>query len=189
MRNMDKKKLLTAGGAAAVLVALLTGVYLLFFSKGGIVIAIGGPSTAATASVASASTPSPTANATTVRFPQPGEGIMYNTGARIVNLLDPVGRLYLKIGIVIEFLPPDYTFYQLEPEKQAEVRDKFLAGLGQVEPLIHDLITNLLTGKTYEDVYTPEGKNLLRAELIDGLNAVLSHHQVMNVYFTEFIIQ
>lgn len=184
---MNKSRLIKIAGALVLALAIAAGGYLILSERAAVRAVAGGaeqawryPSTPAQVQ--------PTA-IVPVRYPQPGEGIMYDAGARIVNLLDPVGRLYLKIGLVIEFLPPDYTYYQLDKEEQAAVRTTFLTDLEQFEPLIQDLITTVLTNKTYEDVRTLEGKNLLRAELIDRLNQTLPGYEIMNVYFTEFIVQ
>ena len=50
--------------------------------------------------------------------PMPGEGMMYETGTKIVNLADPGGRRYLKISVVLEFAPHDPAFYALLGEKR-----------------------------------------------------------------------
>ena len=37
----------------------------------------------------------------------PGEGIMIDTGTKIINLAEPGGRRYIRIGVVLEFVPPE----------------------------------------------------------------------------------
>ncbi|MGB9640674.1 MAG: hypothetical protein ACPL4H_07145, partial [Anaerolineales bacterium] len=34
---------------------------------------------------------------------EPGQGLMVDTGSKIVNLVDPTGRKYLRVGVVLEF--------------------------------------------------------------------------------------
>jgi len=117
-----------------------------------------------------------------------GDGIMYDAGARVVNLLDPVGRRYLKINIILEFLPPDYKYYQLEGEKRELEREKLLEEIATRKPIIDDMLTSLLTSQTYEDIYTLEGKNRLRLDIQEGLNELLQEPRIVAVYFTDFLI-
>lgn len=122
-------------------------------------------------------------------YPKIGHGIMYDVGSRIVNLLDPVGRRYLKITIVLEFLPPDYTFYTLPEAEREAVRSRVIAEVDARKPVIDDLLTSILTSKSYEDIYSLDGKNRLRAEIQERLNQVIGTPQVIAVYFTDFIVQ
>ena len=124
-----------------------------------------------------------------VVYPKMGDGIMYNVGSRIVNLLDPVGRRYLKITIVLEFLPQDYTYYTLPAAEREAMRNKVIAEIDARKPVIDDMLTSLLTSKSYEDIYNLDGKNRLRAEIQERLTQVIGEPQVIAVYFTEFIVQ
>lgn len=122
-------------------------------------------------------------------YPEKEHGIMYPVGTRIVNLLDPIGRRYLKIDIVLEILPLDYSYYQLEHEEQEAAKEKLLEAINERKPVVDDALTSLLSSKSYEDIYNLEGKNQLRAEVQERLNEVLGEPRVVGVYFTEFIIQ
>lgn len=139
-----------------------------------------------TAAPASGSTAQPAAP---VVYPKMGDGIMYDVGSRIVNLLDPVGRRYLKVTIVLEFLPPDYTYYTLPDAEREAMRAEVVAKIDARKPVIDDLLTSLLTSKSYEDIYNLDGKNRLRAELQERLTQVIGEPQVIAVYFTDFIVQ
>ena len=90
----------------------------------------------------------------------------------IANLADEEGRRYLKATLQFEFfehdVPPEFE------ERQAQVRDAILT---------------LLTSKTFGEVRTPQGKALLREELINRTNHVVHRDVVKAVYFTEFIVQ
>ena len=54
---------------------------------------------------------------------------------------------------------------------------------------VRDAILTLLTSKTFGEVRTPQGKALLREELINRTNHVVHRDVVKAVYFTEFIVQ
>ena len=122
-------------------------------------------------------------------YPGVGQGIMYEVGSRVINLLDPVGRRYLKINIVLEFLPPDYRYYQLDEEERTLEREKLIAEIGERKPVIDDMLTSLLTSRSYEDIYTLQGKSQLRADVQERLNQVLQEPRIVAVYFTEFLVQ
>ncbi|MFM1847516.1 MAG: flagellar FliL protein [Pseudomonadota bacterium] len=58
-------------------------------------------------------------------------------------------------------------------------------------PMIRDAIIRVISGKRATDVLTVTGKETLKQELIEAINEAtgLDEPPVVNVYFTEFIIQ
>jgi flagellar basal body-associated protein FliL len=141
-----------------------------------------------------------TAGPEVVKVYQPGEGVMVETGTKIVNLADPGGRRYLKATITIEVAPPDTTPTETtaaaegghgssaaatEDPAMAEFTDKMNKRL----PIINDILTTLLSGQTFEGIYTVEGKETLRLEILGQLNERMPDLQVISVYFTEFVVQ
>ncbi len=175
----------------AVLVTVILGIGLLLsgllpfsvqLSTGGIM--AGDPAAAA----ASAPTPLP--------YYQPPQelhelsgGIFYNTGQRIVNLADPGGYRFLRSSIVLEFLPASPDFYTLTGEKLATAEEEFRAEIERHRPLIDNVITDVLTSKSFADIFTVEGKNQLREELREQLNYNLRNRYVQRVLLTDFVIQ
>lgn len=89
----------------------------------------------------------------------------------VVNLSDPAGKRYLKLG--------------MEVEVNADVS----AALKNQAPKIRDSVIMLLAGKTFEEVSSAEGKVLLKAEVAARLNQILGGAYVVRVYFTEFVVQ
>ena len=90
----------------------------------------------------------------------------------IVNLAETKGQRYLKVNV------------------QFEVNDdKVIEELKMRTPLILDLLITILSSKTIEDVTHTVGRNRLRREIIDKSNAELVSGKVINVFFTEFVIQ
>ncbi len=117
------------------------------------------------------------------------EGILYDAGTKVVNLADPGGYRYLKVGIVLEILPTDPVFYTLSgPELEAE-RERIIEKIDEQRPIIEDIITLTLSSKTFEEVFTIAGKEQLKGELRDQFNARLTIGQVREIYFTDFVIQ
>jgi flagellar FliL protein len=59
------------------------------------------------------------------------------------------------------------------------------------KPMVHDSIIRVMSSKKASDVITVEGKEQLKQELIEAINEALGLDEapVVNIYFTEFIIQ
>jgi flagellar basal body-associated protein FliL len=47
----------------------------------------------------------------------------------------------------------------------------------------------LLSTKTFEQLYTAEGKEQLRVELMQAIGSRLPEFDLISVYFTEFVVQ
>lgn len=90
----------------------------------------------------------------------------------IINLAGSKGRRVAKVNMEIE----------IEGEQVQEEIEKRKAQ-------IRDIIIILLSGKTYDDVTTKEGKEQLKTEIVDTVNAFLTKGKLVNVYFTDFIYQ
>ena len=88
-----------------------------------------------------------------------------------VNLADPGGRRYLKLGM------------------EVEVNKDVSAELKANAARIRDSIIMLLAGKTYGDISTPDGKVLLKAEIAARLNQILGEPRVVRVYLTDFVVE
>lgn len=70
---------------------------------------------------------------------------------------------------------------------------KASAAVKKHSPVIRNEIVLLLSGQKYEEMVTPEGKEQLRAELIEVINGILKQRRVRkgitNLYFTSFVMQ
>lgn len=87
-----------------------------------------------------------------------------------VNLAEPGGRRYLKLG--------------LEVEVNSDVAQQLKVNNAR----IRDAIIMLLAGKNYGEVSTPDGKVLLKAEIAARINQILGAQRVVRVYFTDFVV-
>lgn len=118
-----------------------------------------------------------------------GEGVMVEMTTKIVNLDDPTGNKYIRTTIVLEFYPSDLSYFTMEHEAQAAYLTEFQAEIDARMPLMDDIVISLLSTKTYESLYTAEGKELLRGEIMDEINSRMPEFYIMSVYFTEFVVQ
>jgi flagellar basal body-associated protein FliL len=116
-------------------------------------------------------------------------GIFYDVGQRIVNLADPGGYRFLRIGLVLEFLPSSPDYYTLTGDKLAQAEETFLVEVERQRPLIDNVIIDVLTAKQFDTIFTVEGKQALRAELQEELNRNLRNRYVNRVLITDFVIQ
>ena len=99
-------------------------------------------------------------------------GPIYPLDPFIVNLVSSNANRYLKCKIDLELD---------SPELQQEVDKKL--------PAIRDLIIQILSSKTVEEIQTAKGKQKLKEEIKRKINEILTTGEIKNVYFTEFVIQ
>lgn len=177
MNNLNKGSIVVV---LVVVIALLGGVL------AGFVIFPLVSSDGRTAAALGASVPSshePVANKEAVQQP----GIMYPLKERVVNLGDTNGLRYLKIEVVLEFEVPDAKGLKGEAYKKRQ--DDFIREMSSRRPIMDDIVTMILAGKTSASLSTVEGKEQLREELKNKLAEATGEHKLINVYLTQFIIQ
>lgn len=102
----------------------------------------------------------------------PMPGVMYSLDPLLVNLAESRGRQVLKVSVAFELSSPDV---------RAELDEKLQK--------ITDSILVLLSSKTFDDVYSVEGKFRLKDEITMRVNRFLLLGHVRDAYFTEFVIQ
>jgi len=100
------------------------------------------------------------------------EGQLVPLPVFLVNLADPLGRRYLKLGIEVEVR---------DPEAQA--------ALTKYEAKIKDTLLLLLSSKTMEGLSSMKAKVELKQEIADRLNQIIGKGTVLRVYITEMVIQ
>ncbi len=104
------------------------------------------------------------------RMRSAGVGTLVPLETFLVNLAGSRGRNLAKVNMELEVSNAEV---QLEVER--------------LKPKIRDMIIIILSGKTFAQVSTREGKDNLREEIRDQVNLFLTKGQIENVYFTEFI--
>lgn len=119
----------------------------------------------------------------------PGEGVMLNMSTKIINLVDPTAHKYIRLTVVAEFAPDNNEYFSMAAEEQAAYLTTFQEKLNARMPIMDDTVITLLSTKTYDQLYTAEGKEQLRAEIMDGLSKKLPDLHLLSIYFTEFVVQ
>lgn len=90
----------------------------------------------------------------------------------VVNLADPLGRRYLKLVLGVEVV---------NGAAASELQNK--------EAKVRDALILLLSSKTYQELSSMENKLMLKQQIVDRLNQILGGSKVVEVYFTELVIQ
>ena len=120
---------------------------------------------------------------------KPPVTVMYVTKERVVNLTDKASSKYLKIALTLEFIDSKLK----DPPKGAAVllqQTEFAAGMSPYSAIIDDALVSTLSSRGSSDLLKPDGKDLLKSDLIANVNHALhDEEKVVNVYFTSFIIQ
>jgi len=93
----------------------------------------------------------------------------------VVNLADQDAARYLRIKV---------SLMVDDKEKVAEVVENQALTLK-----VRDIILQTLTKKTSTELINEEGKNKLREEIHTGIGAYFKEPKLMDVMFTEFVIQ
>ena len=109
---------------------------------------------------------------TEAKEPEPAVGAQLPLDPFIANLADEDGKRYLKATLQVEFFT-------------ARVSEEFNLRL----PQMRDLLLTLFTSKLFSEIRSPQGKALLRDEIITRMNRALNKDLVKAVYFTEFLVQ
>jgi flagellar protein FliL len=132
--------------------------------------------------------PTPTATPLPPVDVNPGEGIMVNSGTKIINISDPTGKRYLRVTIVLEFAPTEPKYLDMTAADRAAYATTFSADVTTKLPLVDDAIITLVSQKTFEDLYTAEGKEKLRGEILQAVTNRLTGYKIISIYFTEFVV-
>ena len=132
---------------------------------------------------------------------KPGQGILLDTGRKIINLSDPSGKTFIKTTIVLEFAPNSQDYFNTSeiPPTDGTTLTKttykeaylatFMEGLKANLSIINDVIITSISAKNYDQLYTTEGKETLRQEIVQAVNSRLPEYKVIQVYFSEFVVQ
>lgn len=90
----------------------------------------------------------------------------------VANLNDPLGKRYIRIGLNV----------QLRDQKALE---DFTAAEIQVK----DMLIRLLGGKQPQDMMGPKNSLALEQEIVSRLNQIIGNGKVVNIFFSEYLMQ
>lgn len=102
----------------------------------------------------------------------PEKQVICDWETMLVNLADPGGKRYLKLGMKIE-LNNERVMEELK-NRSFQIKDAMLM---------------VLSSKEFDDIATPSGKQALKQELMARMNKLVKQGQVKDIFFTDFIVQ
>jgi flagellar protein FliL len=141
------------------------------------------PFTLSFSAAQAASLPTPTPQAR-----EAGSGMVFTMKERVLNLKGGEGLRYLKIAIAIEFDTKE-DVSKLKGEEYKKMQQEFDLSIAPRVPLLNDAITTVVTAKDASELATAEGKERLRGELKEHFSAFFAEPRIVQVYFTEFVMQ
>lgn len=92
------------------------------------------------------------------------------------NLMTQTGKRYLK------------TSMQFELDKDEAKAMATKAELDNKMPMIKDVVNEILSSKSIEDVATTKGKSRVKDEIVKRINEFLMDGKVFDVFFVEFVV-
>jgi len=108
--------------------------------------------------------------------PLPGPTITISD--QVYNLGEP--NHYLKATMLLE----------LNADNRSEKQNAaLLEEVKRREPQIRDLIIREVSGKTFREVNSPQGKEMLKDELRQKINGILTRGELKRIMFTSFAVQ
>jgi flagellar basal body-associated protein FliL len=118
-------------------------------------------------------------------------GVMLALDDKVVNLLPASASSYryAKIGITVEIRPEKADFYALTADARKTAEELAVKGYEEDVPLLLDALGRVVSARTSDQISTPETRAELKSELVDAFKTVLGDHEVLDVYFTELVMQ
>jgi flagellar basal body-associated protein FliL len=122
--------------------------------------------------------------------PKDGQhGPMLALDERVINLQNGGSYHYAKVGITVELRPPTADFYALDGASRATAEKTILTGEQGAVPLLLDAIGTVVSSKTSEDLIAANGRGALKAQILESMRTVLGSRAVLDVYFTDLVMQ
>jgi len=90
---------------------------------------------------------------------------------------------------VIEFAPSESEYLEMPIEEKSTFIAEFTSEVTSKLPIIDDAVVTLISSKTFDDLYTAQGKENLRLELSNLITQRLPDYRILSVYLTEFVVQ
>ncbi|MDR3578302.1 MAG: flagellar basal body-associated FliL family protein [Anaerolineaceae bacterium] len=120
---------------------------------------------------------------------KPGDGIMVNMSTKIINLQDQTGSKYIRVTIVLEFAPDNPAYASMAADAKTAYVTDFQSRVNARMPVLDDTVITLLSTKTFQDLYTADGKEKLRQQIMQAIAAKMPDFKILSIYFTEFVVQ
>jgi flagellar basal body-associated protein FliL len=127
-----------------------------------------------------------------VSDPSQGQfGPMLALDDKVINLSQttPGGYKYAKIGVTIELRPTASSFYGLHGTERTKQETTELAAYTDAVPLLIDAVGTTVASHDSSTLTTAAGRSALKAELLVSARKILGDTDVIDVFFTDLVMQ
>jgi flagellar basal body-associated protein FliL len=125
--------------------------------------------------------------------PGPGQhGPMLALDGRVINLATSTTAgsfKYAKVAVTIELRPEAASFYDLSSEARAKQEKVETEKVVESVPLLLDALGTVVSGHDSASLTSSGGRAGLKTELLSAMRKVLGDSEVIDVYFTDFVMQ
>jgi flagellar basal body-associated protein FliL len=128
----------------------------------------------------------------TVPDPAQGQfGPMLALDDKVINLSQttPGGFKYAKIGVTIEIRPEAASFYKLHGTERTKEETTELGTYADAVPLLIDAVGTTVAAHDSATLATAAGRASLKAELLVSARKILGDSNVIDVFFTDLVMQ
>ncbi len=132
------------------------------------------------------------AAAATVPDPKPGQhGPMLALESRVINLQTTAGSTlrYCKIAVTVELRPESSGFYTTNGEERSKAEKEELTRHEDIVPLLLDAVGQVVSSHDAATLNSQGGRAQLKKELLDAMRAVAPPDLILDIYFTDLVMQ
>lgn len=99
------------------------------------------------------------------------------------------GEIFLMDDLVVTLVTEDGTrFLKISPGLECD-SPKVKAELESRMPEIRDMLINTLSGMSLAEAVASEGREAIKVRILSDLNGTLSKGKLLNIYFSDFMVQ
>ena len=127
--------------------------------------------------------------------PDPGagqHGPMMALESRVVNLTTGTTTglyKYAKVAVTVELRPSVASFYDLSSDARAKQEKTETDKVAEDVPLLLDALGTVVSSHDSASLTTPDGRGQLKSELLAAMRKVLGEREVIDIYFTDLVMQ
>jgi flagellar basal body-associated protein FliL len=126
--------------------------------------------------------------------PNPGQGQfgpMLALEDKVINLSQttPGGYKYAKVGVTIEVRPSSAGFYDMHGTERTKEETTELGAYTDAVPLLIDAVGTAVSAHDSATLTTSDGRAKLKTELLAASKKILGADNVIDIFFTDFVMQ
>jgi flagellar basal body-associated protein FliL len=116
-------------------------------------------------------------------------GVMLALESRVVNLRAGATYHYAKVAVTVELRPEAASFYALASKERATAEKEAIAASSPAVPNLTDALGTVISAADPAGLTTPEGRVKVKQGILDAFRVILGDREVLDIYFTDFVMQ